>query len=79
MTPPAPPGRRRSRTIRAAALVTLGLGVAGCDETPPGDLPDRTESRLDACRAAHRRLGDDPANPRWLKTEPGVGHRFIVN
>jgi two-component system, OmpR family, KDP operon response regulator KdpE len=25
-----------------------------------------------------QKLGDDPANPRWLKTEPGVGHRFIV-
>jgi hypothetical protein len=56
-----PPGRRRSRTIRAAALVTLGLGVAGCDDTPP-DLPDRTDSRLDACRAAHVRLGENPAN-----------------
>ena len=62
MTLPAPPGRRRSRTIRAAALVTLGLGVAGCDETPPSDLPGAAEARLDACRAAHRRLGDDPAN-----------------
>ncbi|GGJ38705.1 hypothetical protein GCM10011320_52890 [Neoroseomonas lacus] len=61
MTQPVRPPRRRSRTIRAAALVTLGLGVVGCDDTP-ADLPDRTESRLDACRAAHRRLGDDPAN-----------------
>jgi len=26
-----------------------------------------------------QKLGDDPANPRWLKTEPGVGYRFIVN
>jgi two-component system KDP operon response regulator KdpE len=26
-----------------------------------------------------QKLGDDPANPRWLKTEPGVGHRFIVS
>ncbi len=26
-----------------------------------------------------QKLGDDPANPRWLKTEPGVGHRFIAN
>jgi two-component system, OmpR family, KDP operon response regulator KdpE len=26
-----------------------------------------------------QKLGDDPANPRWLKTEPGVGHRFLVN
>ena len=26
-----------------------------------------------------QKLGDDPAHPRWLKTEPGVGHRFIVN
>jgi two-component system, OmpR family, KDP operon response regulator KdpE len=25
-----------------------------------------------------QKLGDDPANPRWLKTEPGVGHRFIA-
>jgi two-component system KDP operon response regulator KdpE len=25
-----------------------------------------------------QKLGDDPANPRWLKTEPGVGHRFIT-
>jgi two-component system KDP operon response regulator KdpE len=22
------------------------------------------------------KLGDDPATPRWLKTEPGVGYRF---
>lgn len=26
-----------------------------------------------------QKLGDDPASPRWLKTEPGVGHRFLVN
>ena len=52
--------RRRSRTLRAAALVTLGLGVTACDDTPP-DLPGQTEARLDACRAAHRRLGEDPA------------------
>ncbi len=52
--------RRRSRTVRAAALVTLGLGVTACDDTPP-DLPGQTEARLDACRAAHRRLGEDPA------------------
>ncbi|MDE1893288.1 MAG: response regulator transcription factor [Pseudomonadota bacterium] len=25
-----------------------------------------------------QKLGDDPANPRWLKTEPGVGHRFVA-
>lgn len=61
MTLPTPPSTRRSRTVRAAALVTLGLGVAGCDDTPPGDLPGAAEARLEACRAAHRRLGDDPA------------------
>ncbi|WP_347541353.1 DUF1190 domain-containing protein [Roseomonas sp. CAU 1739] len=48
-------------TVRAAALVTLGMGVAGCDESPPSDLPGQAEARLDACRAAHRRLGEDPA------------------
>lgn len=58
-TPAAPP-RRRSRTVRAAALVTLGLGVTGCDDPPP-DLPGQTAARLDACRAAHQRLGEDPA------------------
>jgi two-component system KDP operon response regulator KdpE len=26
-----------------------------------------------------QKLGDDPANPRWLKTEPGVGYRFLVD
>jgi two-component system KDP operon response regulator KdpE len=26
-----------------------------------------------------QKLGDDPATPRWLKTEPGVGYRFIQN
>ncbi|HWX65492.1 MAG TPA: response regulator transcription factor [Rhodanobacter sp.] len=26
-----------------------------------------------------QKLGDDPTAPRWLKTEPGVGYRFIVN
>lgn len=24
-----------------------------------------------------QKLGDDPGAPRWLKTEPGVGYRFI--
>jgi len=24
-----------------------------------------------------QKLGDDPAQPRWLKTEPGVGYRFL--
>lgn len=24
-----------------------------------------------------QKLGDDPADPRWLKTEPGVGYRFV--
>ena len=24
-----------------------------------------------------QKLGDDPAAPRWLKTEPGVGYRFV--
>ncbi len=24
-----------------------------------------------------QKLGDDPAEPRWLKTEPGVGYRFL--
>ncbi|WP_431285643.1 DUF1190 domain-containing protein [Humitalea sp. 24SJ18S-53] len=56
------PSRRRSHTVRAAALVTLGLGVAACEETPPSDLPGAAEARLDACRAAHRRLDEDPAN-----------------
>lgn len=25
-----------------------------------------------------QKLGDDPAVPRWLKTEPGVGYRFLT-
>lgn len=25
-----------------------------------------------------QKLGDDPGQPRWLKTEPGVGYRFIA-
>jgi two-component system, OmpR family, KDP operon response regulator KdpE len=25
-----------------------------------------------------QKLGDDPTTPRWLKTEPGVGYRFIA-
>ncbi|MFC4763386.1 response regulator [Dyella koreensis] len=25
-----------------------------------------------------QKLGDDPATPRWLKTEPGVGYRFLT-
>ncbi|GAA0682463.1 two-component system KDP operon response regulator KdpE [Dyella sp. SG562] len=25
-----------------------------------------------------QKLGDDPAEPRWLKTEPGVGYRFLA-
>jgi two-component system KDP operon response regulator KdpE len=25
-----------------------------------------------------QKLGDDPASPRWLKTEPGVGYRFLI-
>jgi two-component system KDP operon response regulator KdpE len=26
-----------------------------------------------------QKLGDDPAAPRWLKTEPGVGYRFLAD
>lgn len=26
-----------------------------------------------------QKLGDDPAQPHWLKTEPGVGYRFITH
>ena len=26
-----------------------------------------------------QKLGDDPAAPRWLKTEPGVGYRFLAS
>ncbi|WP_199098762.1 response regulator transcription factor [Dyella sp. ASV21] len=26
-----------------------------------------------------QKLGDDPATPRWLKTEPGVGYRFLTD
>ncbi|MGA0585593.1 response regulator [Dyella sp. KRB-257] len=25
-----------------------------------------------------QKLGDDPAAPRWLRTEPGVGYRFLA-
>ena len=25
-----------------------------------------------------QKLGDDPTTPRWLKTEPGVGYRFLA-
>ncbi|WP_266159729.1 response regulator [Dyella silvatica] len=25
-----------------------------------------------------QKLGDDPATPRWLRTEPGVGYRFLA-
>lgn len=59
--PPQARPRRRSATVRAAALVTLGLGATACDEAPPPDLPGQAEARLDACRAAHLRLGEDPA------------------
>lgn len=66
---PAPPAaRRRSRSIRAAALVTLGLGAAGCDEATPADLPELAEARLGECRAAHRRMGQDPARCDALET-----------
>lgn len=62
-----PPTRRRSRTIRAAALVTLGLGAVACGDDTPGDLPGAREARLNACRAAHRRLGEDPARCERLE------------
>lgn len=55
------PARRRGGRVRAAALVGLGLGAGGCDEAPPPDVPGQAEARLEACEAAHRRLGADPA------------------
>jgi hypothetical protein len=51
----------RSRCVRAAALVTVGLAAAACDETPPPDTPLDSAQRLEACEAAHQRLGADPA------------------
>jgi uncharacterized protein YgiB involved in biofilm formation len=58
------PGIRlgRSRTVRAAALVTVGLAAAACDDTPPPDAPVDAAQRQDICEAAHRRLGEDPAH-----------------
>ena len=61
----AGPGIRlgRSRTVRAAALVTVGLAATACgDETPPPDTPLDTVQRQEICEAAHRRLGEDPAH-----------------
>jgi hypothetical protein len=51
----------RSRCVRAAALVTVGLAAAACDETPPPDTPLDSAQRLEACEAAHQRLAADPA------------------
>lgn len=28
-------------------------------------------------RGLRRKLGDDPANPRWITTEPGLGYRWL--
>ena len=62
--PSSLPGRMgRSRTVRAAALVTVGLAATACgDDAPPPDAPMDTAQRQEACEAAHRRLGADPAN-----------------
>jgi hypothetical protein len=72
-----PPSRRRSRTVRAVALVTVGLGAAGCEEPPPPDLPGQTQARIDACRVAHLRLGEDPARCDLLETTIAREHAEV--
>lgn len=66
----------RSRCVRAAALVTVGLAASACDETPPPDAPLDSAQRLEVCEAAHRRLGADPARcgllERVLQQEQAV-------
>ncbi|EHL98397.1 hypothetical protein HMPREF9946_03582, partial [Acetobacteraceae bacterium AT-5844] len=43
----------RSRTVRAAALVTVGLAATACgDDAPPPDAPMDTAQRQEACEAA---------------------------
>lgn len=74
-------GRLRSRTIRAAALVGLGL-TAGCDEPPPSDTSAEFADRLASCEAAHRRLGADPANcaalEKWEQaSQAATAPRFL--
>lgn len=61
MTGAPPPRFGRSRTVRAAAIVSVGLSAAGCDEAPLPDTPLDSAGRLEACEAAHRRLSADPA------------------
>jgi hypothetical protein len=58
---PPPPRLGRSRTVRAAAIVSVGLAAAGCDEAPLPDTPLDAAERVEACEAAHRRLSADPA------------------
>lgn len=67
MTHAPPPRLGRSRTVRAAALVTVGLAATACDEAPLPDTPLDADQRLEACEAAHRRLSADPARCQTLE------------
>lgn len=42
----------------------------------PGHVEDTHYLRIVIARL-RQKLGDDPARPRWLATEPGVGYRFL--
>ena len=44
----------------------------------PTHIDDRQYLRI-VLGKLRQKLGDDAAGPRWLKTEPGVGYRFLVN
>lgn len=41
----------------------------------PGHVEDTHYLRIVIARL-RQKLGDDPARPRWIATEPGVGYRF---
>ncbi len=44
----------------------------------PGYGPESHHYLRVFVRQVRRKLGDDPASPRWIGTEPGLGYRWKV-
>jgi two-component system KDP operon response regulator KdpE len=75
-----------SLTRKEYAVLTLLLRHAGrvvtqpqllCEVWGATHVQDSQYLRIVVGRL-RQKLGDDPAQPRWLKTEPGVGYRFLA-
>ena len=74
------PNRKELQGIIVGQILGPGRKLAGQLKGPAGKLAGQIKKVEENARAeVRRKLEDDPANPRYFLTEPGVGYRFNPN